>query len=204
MKRLSSVFHTTSFIASVHCGLHSTARPIWTVFTCIYVLKNMQIKSKWHHTIAQYKEHLETDLSLISQNELHDDWCPNVLMHMCEFMCITRIALETQRSSWRLIIACLTKRARCELSSLNYITSNSSWGPQRLNLLQETSCPCTSTPFPPLGSFRGEIQSRVSYEPDLIKKRIGAPAVAILCIMHPSRSVYVMSECVYWEKSQLS
>lgn len=139
---------------------------------------------------------LETDLSLISQNDLHDDWCSNILMHMCEFMCIKQIALEIQRSSWRLITACLMKRARCELSSLTYFTSASSWGPQRFNLLQETSCPCTTTPLPSLPSLliqRWNTILCVLWA--LIKKRKGTPAVAILCIMHSSWSVYVISEC---------
>ncbi len=65
MKRPSSVFHTTSLIASLHCGLHRTERTIWTVFTCIYVLKDMQIKPELHHTIAERKADLKTNIRFL-------------------------------------------------------------------------------------------------------------------------------------------
>lgn len=63
-------------------GLYLHAYTCWR--TC-KVSRNYIIQLQ---SIKIIHTNLETDLSLISQNEVHDDWCSNILMHMCKFMCI--------------------------------------------------------------------------------------------------------------------
>lgn len=102
---------------------------------------------------------------------------------MCKFMCIIQIALETQRSTWRLITTCLMKRARCELSYF-YIC----WLIAHLPLTSSLSLSAYSV---------GEIQSWVSLWARLDQKEKKPTCCCHSLYMYPSRSVYqsVMSVC---------